>query len=269
MKAQRRHELQANELARQLETFPETLKRHASTIMLVIAVVLVVFFLVRYRRQAAENRAATLATSLATARQGPIVIRSLALRRLPPEQLSAMRTELIGQTQSAIDSVLREADGDDAAAMRAAALTARGDLNWYLANSPTLPGAATQQSLALPRSRDEYLRLAESDYRDVINTYASQTIAWVTAQLGLAAIAENRGEWDKARQLYSEVLTRSDIPDVFQQQAQFRIATLGDVQNPVLIGDFAPSTMPAATSNPTTAPSAAATPGPATTQSGE
>src|SRR5262245_41078060 len=90
MKAQRRHELQANELARQLETFPETLKRHAGTIMLVISVALVIFFLVRYRRQAAESRAVTLGNSLATARQGPMVIRTLALRRVPPEQIAAM-----------------------------------------------------------------------------------------------------------------------------------------------------------------------------------
>lgn len=251
MKAQRRHELQANELARQLETFPETLKRNASTIMLVIAVVLVVFFLVRYRKQAAENRSNVLASSLEMARSGPLRLRTLTWYGLPPDRLAAERGVLVSQTQSAIDSVLREADGsgDDEAAMRASALVSRGDLNWYLANTPPVPGAATQPNLALPKQPDEYLRLAESDYRDVVNGYSKQIVAWVSAQLGLAAIAENRSEWDKARKIYAEVVARADVPNVFQYQAQRRMTLLKDVQSPVLIGEFNP-----ASSMPTTVP---------------
>src|SRR5678815_26337 len=107
MKAERRHQLQANELARQLETFPETLKRHASSILLVITACVVVFFVVRYRRDAAINRQINLANAMSTARQGPAELRFVdaAQTQGPIEMVVARRNQLISDTRNAIDTI--------------------------------------------------------------------------------------------------------------------------------------------------------------------
>src|SRR3954454_22620972 len=127
MKAQRRHQLQANELARQLETFPETLKRNASTILLVITACVVVFFVVRYRRAAAENRQVNLANALLNARDGPNRLRGLDMEQgqAPPELIASERNAVISGTRTAIDTILREAEGDEGMALRAEALVAK------------------------------------------------------------------------------------------------------------------------------------------------
>src|SRR4051794_40415566 len=160
MKAERRHQLQANELARQLETFPETLKRNASTILLVVTACVVVFFVVRYRRASAENQQINLANALLNARDGPNRLRGLDMEQgqAPPELIASERNAVISGTRTAIDTILREAEGDEGMALRAEALVAKGDLNWQLANLEPLRAAATQPALALPRSKADYLK---------------------------------------------------------------------------------------------------------------
>jgi hypothetical protein len=261
MKAQRRHQLQANELARQLETFPETLKRNASTILLMITACVVVFFVVRYRRAAAENRQINLSNALMSARQGPQILRSADAWRLqaPIEQVVGKRNQLISETRSAIDTILRDAEGDDERALRAEALVAKGDLNWSLANLKPVPEAATQPALALARTSLEYLKDAEDAYTDVVNGYAGQIVSWVSAQMGLAAIAENRGDWADAGKHYQAVLDRkSDVPEGFARLAAQRLNQLAILQKPIYLGDYppkpttAPSSGPAVAAEPTT-----------------
>ena len=67
---------------------------------------------------------------------------------------------------------------------------------------------------------------------------------WASAQLGLAAIAENRSNWDEASKRYEEVSNRSDAPDMVRSTAQIRLNLLDRLRQPVLVGPY-PS--PAAT----------------------
>lgn len=265
MKAQRRHQLQANELAKQLETFPETLKRNASTILLMVTACVVVFFVVRYRRAAAENRQINLASALLTARQGPQALRNADVWRsqAPIEQVVARRNQLISETRSAIDTILREAEGDDEKAMRAEALVAKGDMSWSLGNLKPVPEAATQPAFALARTSVEYLKDAEDAYTDVVSGYSGQIVSWVSAQMGLAAIAENRSDWAAARQRYQAVLDRkADVPDSLARLAAQRMNMLAMLQKPIYLGDYPPKTTTAPTTSPAVAmeptPSAAA-----------
>ena len=259
MKAERRHQLQANELARQLETFPETLKRHASKIILAVTALVVIIFVVRYRQQAEQVRLAGLSNALSVIRRYPNELRALDLMRMPELRVATERTQLIGETTSAIETVLRDADGPYADAMRAEAWVARGDLNWAIANLRPLAGAATQPALKLPRSGDDYLRAAEEAYGTVARHHEAQVVPWVTAQFGLAAIAENRREWDKAREIYTAVLNNTRVPQVFKTQATLRLNTLDQIRNPSLIGPFG-----AAATQATTQPATQAVTAPAT-----
>src|SRR5439155_1557079 len=76
-----------------------------------------------------------------------------------------------------------------------------------------LPGATTQPTLKLPRSSEEYLKSAADAYGDVVQRYANLPVPWVTAQFGLAAIAENRHDWEKAKQIYVEIQANQSVPD--------------------------------------------------------
>ncbi|MBC8108868.1 MAG: hypothetical protein H7Z14_19950 [Anaerolineae bacterium] len=248
MKAERRHQLQNNELAKQLETMPEKLQRHASKIVLAVTFVLLCVFVYRYRVNTANQRINALASATATAHFGPRELRNLDAQYFPAQQLASYRTELTSQVHTAIDTILREAEGDDGAALRAAALVAKGDLNWTLANLAPLAGAATQPALAL-RKPEEYLKVAESAYRDVLSTYAGQKLSWVSAQFGLAAIAENRHDWPAAQTAYAAVVNDSTAPIGFQEQARRKLIIMNEIQGPVLLSAY-PATAPS--SQPTT-----------------
>ncbi len=254
MKAERRHQLQNNELAKQLETLPEKLQRHASKIVLAVTAVLLCVFIYRYRVNNAIQRMNALASATATAHFGPRQLRSLDAQYVPPEQLAAYRNQITSEVNTAIDTILREAEGDEGAALRAEALVAKGDLNWTLANLAPLAGAATQPALALKKPED-YLKVAESAYRDVINSYAGQKLSWVSAQFGVAAIGENRHDWPAAQAAYAAVLNNSSVPIGFQEQARRKLIIMNEIQGPVLLAAYpatAPSSQP--TAGATTAP---------------
>jgi hypothetical protein len=248
MKAERRHQLQDNELAKQLETLPEKLQRHASKIVLAITFVLLCVFIYRYRVNAANARLSALANATATAHLGSRQLRALDAQGLPAEQLALYRQQITSEVNTAIDTILREAEGDEGAALRADALVAKGDLNWTLANLMVLPGAATRPALQ-PKPPEEYLKAAEAAYRDVINAYSSQPLAWVSAEFGIAVIAENRGDWDTARNAYSAIINSKTAAVGFQEQAQLKLGMLKEIQGPVLLSAYS-STQP--TSQPTT-----------------
>jgi len=120
-------------------------------------------------------------------------------------------------------------------------------------------GAATRPALQ-PKPPEECLRVAESAYRDVINAYASQPLAWVSAQFGLAVIAENRGDWEAARAAYSAIINNKNAALGFQQQAQIKLLMVNEIQRPVLLSAYS-STQPA--SQPATSPSEPGTTQPA------
>jgi hypothetical protein len=251
MKAERRHQLQNNALAQHLETFPEMLKRQASKIMLAITAILVVIFIMRYRTNAAQSKQAALAEAMFQIRQGPRALRMFDSQNAPIDNIVRNRAEAVTITSNAIDTVLREADGSDGAALRAEALVARGNLNWTLANLMKLPGSATQPSLALPRPESDYLKSAEDAYRDVISAYSDQILAWTSAQLGLAAIAENRHDWEAAKQAYIAVASNQAVPAAFRDNASGHLRILPQISQPLFLGNY-PATAPS--SQPTTAP---------------
>jgi hypothetical protein len=191
-----------------------------------------------------------LSNAMAIIQQGPTQLRALDTMGAPPDQVATARSQVVKETGEAITTVLADAEGPHEAAMRAEALSARGDLNWALASIRPLRGATTNPSLKLPRSEEEYLKAAEDAYSEVIKRYPSQPTAWVTAQLGLAAIAEDRRDWDKAKQIYAEVAAKQDIADVYRTQATLRMNNvLPQIKNPVLIGTYG-----AAATAPTTSP---------------
>jgi tetratricopeptide (TPR) repeat protein len=257
MKAERRHELQQNSLAKFIENLPVMARVYADRILLVVVLILLVIVLIRWRMNAAEERKVTVVNDLATARSN--VTQLQAMRMIgPAEQLAAQRSKMIDDINASIDSIANNTGSADQA-LQARALLTRGDLYWTLANMPPLPGAATQPSLRLARTPDEYLQQAADAYQNVLKNYPNQTESVLAANFALAAIAENRHHWDEAAKIYDQIKS-SNAEQMYKDLADARLKLLPEIQKPVLVGDLTtkPAEMPplvlAPSSQPATQP---------------
>src|SRR4051794_14797574 len=179
MKAERRHELQQNSLARFIDNLPVMARLYADRILLVVVMVLLVIVLIRWRMNAAATRAAEIANDVATARSS---VQSLQNLRMvgPTDQIAAQRSKAIDEVNAAIDNVSANASSSDVA-LQAQALAIKGDLNWTLANLPQTPGAATHPPLKLPRTSDEYLPQSADAYQQVLKISPNKTASVLAA----------------------------------------------------------------------------------------
>jgi predicted negative regulator of RcsB-dependent stress response len=263
MKAERRHELQQNSLAKFIDNLPVMARLYADRILLVVVLILLVIVLIRWRMNAAVERQVAVTNDLATARANVQRLQSMPLMG-PAEQLANTRSKTIDEVNAAIDSISTNASSSDTA-LQARALLTRGDLYWTLANLPQIPGAATQPSLRLARSSDDYLGEAEKAYQSVVKNFSNETESALAANFGLAAIAEDRHHWDDAQKIYEQIKS-SKVEQMYKDLADARLKLLPDIQAPVLVGELTtkPADLSPLVMAPTSQPSSAPTSAPAT-----
>jgi tetratricopeptide (TPR) repeat protein len=270
MKSQRRHELKTNTLAQAMADFPNTGRRYVGPVLVAAIIAMLVVLLVRYRIDSSRRVARESAEALAEARQSIVELRSLPWWRAQnQEQIAVQRKQLVSAAQSQIDRAISESKDRK---VKAEALIARGDLNYQLANFPLLPITTTRPSLGPDQDPKQLLDQAAEAYQQVLNDYADQKDAVTTARFGMAAIAENRNDWEAAKKYYTAVKDSSDSPKPMVDQADNRIKLLAKLAEPIYIAP--PSTEPATTepvttTMPTTTVSVPPAPAtqPATTQS--
>jgi tetratricopeptide (TPR) repeat protein len=253
MKAERRHELQTNSLAKFIEDLPFYLRFHANKLLVGVIIVCAVILLMRYRNNAVLQAREATRDYLSSAHSGLEQLQTMQRLGGSGVPEAEDRKQLANQIETALDQVLQNTKDPDDSAIRADALVKRGDLNWTLANLPPLPGAATQPALLLPHSSNEYLENAAGAYQEVLKDYSSQMVPKATALLGLAAIEENRGNWDKASGYFNQLTTDASISDAFKTVAQQNLAMIPQLRNPVYLGSYS-STQPSSTPTPSTRP---------------
>jgi len=235
MKAERRHELKTNQLARSLETLPEKLSRHANKILFAVLVVLVLALLIRYRINSAENRRIAATQGLANVQA----------------QLSELQFAPIDVgVRSRLKDVLDNLNDVDAAAtdmptVAAGALVARGDINLALAGQEL---ASSTPLADMDQTPADLLQAAQDAFQQVIDKYPDQTLNVASAHFGLAAVAEDQHDWDAARRQYQAVIDLQGIDPSVKKYAQSRIDFLKTLSKPVYLGQpVAPATAPATT----------------------
>jgi hypothetical protein len=277
MKAERRHELKQNTLARSLENLPEASRQHGSKILVGVLLALLVVFLIRQRINSNREAAVRAAQALDSARA---LLASLDdavdMGMAQNPQALARRRDLV--YTGATDALQVVLDATEDPRLLAEARVARGDLNWKLANFPDLPGAQTQPTLQFTRSKQDLLKTAADSYLNVIEDPAAPPESRRTAHLGLAAVYENRREWDKARAEYQNVVNDTSVPKPFKDLAVDRLNNLDQVQRPPLMAGpataestlprigaatntTAPASNPTIVTRPASAPTAATAPG--------
>ena len=239
MKGRRRHELQENELAKVIKKAPTFWQEFGGRGLLFAVAILAIALLIRYRISSSRAATASAVENLNNARESISQLQNSVRFQLPPLELATQRRTIFSDAGQALEQATNLADD---AKLQAEAHLARGDLNWTLANLPELPGAATQPSLKIARDPAELLKAAEDAYQTVLSKYADQQHAAIAAHFGLAAIAENRSQWDAAKKEYEAVATMKNVPQAYLEQARIRLQKLPELQQPVTIA--APATMP-------------------------
>jgi hypothetical protein len=253
MKAERRHELQTNTLAQFISELPIHLRIHANKVLMGVIIVCAIVLLIRYRMNATAQARENARSALDSARRG--IEQFARLEAIPdPVKRISERRNLSQQIQAAVDQVLADTSDPDDAAVRAEAFIAQGDLYWTMANLPALPGAATQPLLVMPETPEQYLGRAQSAYERVLKDYANQPVAKATALLALAAIEENRRDWDKAIDYYNQVTADKLTADVFKRIAREKLSLLPLLRSPVYLGSFSSTQPTSAPAEPTTGP---------------
>lgn len=255
MKAERRHDLKTNALARGVEGAPDLWREYGSRFLLIVLVAAIVFLLVRWWNENKANQARMVAESIETANNTVHDLGILPIEAgagLPASQVAQNRQNLVQQAEESINKVLNTTKDPKTLAN---AYLARGDLNWTLANFPELPGAATLPSQLQISDHNALAEQARSSYQKVLEPPYSSSMADVFyARMGLAAIAENLGQWDQAKEQYQAIKDGAAMPDSFKQIASGRLANLSKVQTPVLLVPPPEVSPAAAATMPATAP---------------
>jgi hypothetical protein len=237
-----------------------------------IAAAIILFF--RWRTASAEKAHNELANTLQIAQSQVDGLRSGRFAATGGSSADAMKALQQSQTQatSAIEQLIGNTDAGPQ--VRAQAFVLRGDMYWYLANLPPLAGSESEASLRLPESPDTLLTKSAESYQQVLKdqTFADQHQQINAAHMGLAAIAENKGDWDTAKKEFDAVINDPNAVPVLADAAKAQLAGLTELKTPVYIappsgiaatqpvaavpapmmGPFLPTTMPGLT--PTTTP---------------
>jgi hypothetical protein len=237
MKAERRHELQENTLAQALSNFPALWAAHGNKVLLVVIAIALVILLVRYRQSSQLESARLARESLATARLSIGELRETEFRTATATEAAQQRRELASQAAASVETVLRETP-DGESALRAEAHIVRGDLYWTLANLSELPGAATQEALRLPQPQEELLTSAASAYEQALRQFGDQRHHRAAARFGLAAVAENRRQFDVAQEHYQQIEQDEALPANYRELARARLNILPRLRDPLHIGAF-------------------------------
>lgn len=244
MKSQRRHDLKDNALARKIYEIPTFGAKYGLRILLGVILVLLLVILIRQRMNYASQLSNRLAMDLSSSQT------MLAqLRNLDPTDPSFinLRDRLRTEIDRNLNDLIKTSTDPNQLAQ---AYLAKGDLCWKLANLPTPPPASTQPSPAADLDINALLSESSDAYNTILHKYLQSNVAYIiNAYFGLAYIAENRGDWNAARNYLVIVNNNSSYPASFRQEAYVQMGLLDQMQRQAIIGTAAtqPASRPAIT----------------------
>ncbi len=212
---------------------------HGTKILIVLTGAVLLFAVITLRQSTERAARETAAAQLADAQIRLEAFQSLQLAMAEPVAYAAFRDEFAATVPVVLDQIIATEPSE---ALTARALVMKGDVLWTLALSPRLAEATTRPALDLREDRAELLSRAEQAYQETIERFETQSTPVAMAKLGLAALAENRREWDAARTLYQQVADMQNIATSYQWLAGSRAALLAELQRPVRLAS--PTTLP-------------------------
>jgi hypothetical protein len=212
------------------------LNKYGNSLATGVLIASAVFLFIRWRANSAERARMEVSELLQTAQSQVEILHSgrFAASAKPVDMLKSIQ-QTQTQATSAIERLIGNADAD--VQVRAQAYVLRGDMYWYLANLPPLPGSSSDPSLQLPESSDSLLTKAGESYQQVLreSAFADQHQQINAAHLGLAAIAENKSDWDKATKEFQAVIDDPNAVAVLAEAAKIELAMMARVKQQVYV----------------------------------
>ncbi|HUT28590.1 MAG TPA: tetratricopeptide repeat protein [Sedimentisphaerales bacterium] len=237
MKAEHRHELKTNELARWIADMPDWAKKNFKIIGVAALVVVLAagsYLYFRYQR------------SIVSARE-QLRLTELAARRLSQHKRDILSAQnrvgdlayLLLQLAENLQDFARSAEDGDRAAL---ALIKRGET--LRAELHYRPRTVSRQDIAAQIER------ARQSYREALEKSSSNPLLKGMANFGLGLCQEELGNFDEAKQIYQAIVENAEFEGTtVVVQAKQRLETMGDYRKDVVFGAAArpvrpPTTMP-------------------------
>ena len=224
---------------------PELLQKHAANILMIVLLIaaLAMYLYTRSRNKQAEQAATNQNTAIAYS-----LVQQARELFLAPVFTDAIARERQAKVRDVLTAVELVTTSDADASQKAAALLSKAEIFWLLANAPAEATSTTQPAVGFTqRSSEENLKSAEEAYTEILRSYADQKEYVANALLSLAAIAETRRDFAKAKQSYEQAMNDASLRPVYHEMAKTRLAMLDDISIPY--------TLAAPTSQPTSQPS--------------
>jgi hypothetical protein len=212
---------------------PDFRRKWAGRAALIIAILLAIAAIIYNRISSAHASTAQAVERLADA---AVVVTEI--RTASPGSIDPIDVRFMNRIKSESDRAKSSLDEIPALtsepSLLAQAAVLRGDLNLALAQIPRIPGATTQPALELPESRETYSSNADHAYKEVLSKYADQPVYATAAHFGLAALAENKYDWQDAINHYQAIMA-SDASSMFKLAAQNHLKLLDQIRQPALL----------------------------------
>lgn len=223
--------------------------RHGNKVLIALTAALLIFWAVRYRQRQEVERQNTTRDNLASAW---VALGQFRLFAEQPRSDEADRQLSLAETQinQAVQAVVDDEKIDPRQA--AWAWLARGEVYWTLAHRPQPSATTAPTSAPASQPATDPLGLARNAYEQVINKFPSDPTALTVARFGLAAVAEEKGDFAVAREQYKKLIETPNFTDVKSENpaaqargstAEERLKRLNDLDKPLLL---LPATQPVA-----------------------
>ncbi len=209
-------------LGRGVQRLPEYFKDYGNWLVVALLVLAALLWWNRLRGDTADQNRVAARVQLAEMERAVQLVRSLA--RVAPD----MTADQVSEQVAELDGVMAQAgtivqDAAEADGLLARAERLRGDYHWYVATLPTpRPSTRPADEVApLPVAEDR-LAEAEKAYRQTVEAFPEQGRNAYIAQFGLAAVAEERGNFEAARAAYDALLADDTLPPMPRSYAKLR-----------------------------------------------
>jgi len=228
MKAKERHKLKSNDLVDNLREIGEYLQKHGNRILTVVAVALILAGAgLWYYKSKAKDRSMHIMQLQNLMVQADVLQATAAGNARDPQQFNLNSAYNIDSVVGSLGELAQEEAGTPIS--RTALLQQAEDLRSELLFSNR---AVSEQE------RSQLCEKADHIYQRILTEHPQDIVSVASAKMGLACIAEELGQWDKARQIYQEISADGKegrlAGTVFPLQAGKRLALLDKISNPIV-----------------------------------
>jgi tetratricopeptide (TPR) repeat protein len=234
MKSEHRHELKTNELADWLSHLPEWSKEHRNTLFGAAALIVVAAALLywnAYNKRIAIPQQHLRLTTL--------------ISRVEADKMAVVRSAMEGGqdmssslTQPALDLGAFARDAGNKTMAATAYLQQAKAIRAEIHLRPTAMTDAEMQ---------QQVKLAQTSYQQAKERAGADRSLLAAAEYGLGLCAEELGDFEEARQIYTRMVNNNDLRGTAPQAAaEYRLSILPDIQGSITFQPAPPTPEPPA-----------------------